>query len=95
MDVTTLMSLLGMAGPTGIATTKLTEATDPVAPTAATPGAGAAIPMPPYYPHGTPIVPPRGTEPATVPAAPAIPVKQGGFSTGNILKALLGSNFGQ
>ena len=72
---------------------------------APTPG---QLPMPSYNPSGTPIVAnPYSLGSDTIPAdqnpGQGIPNlaaikpqgKQGGFSTGNILTALLGSNFGQ
>lgn len=115
MDMTALMTLMGLAGVTnplnrqanGHSGAQLALA-QPDATGGVTSAPTGQAPIPSFSPQGTPIVAnPWSLGSDTIPAdqnpGAGIPNlaamkqqgKQGGFSTGNILTALLGSNFGQ
>lgn len=107
----TLMGLAGVTNPLNRQANGHSGAQLALAQPDATGGATSApaqLPIPSYNPQGTPIVAnPWSLGSDTIPAdqnpGAGIPNlaamkpqgKQGGFSTGNILTALLGSNFGQ
>ncbi|WP_143090226.1 hypothetical protein [Sphingomonas rubra] len=109
MDMNTLMSMIGMfGGSTGGAnpeiqarryTPGLADFSQLGAATVPAPVAAPVeqAPVAPQFGHGS-----QGNPADVLSAAPAAhvapathaPVRKGGFSTGNILTALLGSNFG-
>jgi hypothetical protein len=105
----TLMGLAGVTNPLNRQPGHANAQLDMAQPDAASGPTSAATPVqaPAYAPQGTPIAAPWNINSDTIPADPnpgaGIPNlagmkpagRKGGFSTDNILTALLGSNFGQ
>lgn len=97
MDLNTLMSVIGIFGnSTGGATTdqQPRRYTPGIADMSQLGNSASNIPAPVAAPIAP--QPQQAIVPAPIaPAAQTMPVHKNGFSTGNILTALLGSNFGQ